>query len=45
MELNEVMDELERQGIAQNVKIYKHHGSGDNDFEVSFANLKEKFLV
>jgi 3-methyladenine DNA glycosylase AlkD len=33
------MAQLEKLGTAQNVKIYKRHGSGDNVFGVSFANL------
>ncbi|GAB4322344.1 MAG: DNA alkylation repair protein [Candidatus Zixiibacteriota bacterium] len=48
MTLNEVMAELKRMGTAQNVKIYKRHGAGDNLFGVSFANLgtlKKKLKV
>lgn len=37
----EVMNELKRMGTAQNVKIYKRHGAGENLFGVSFANLKK----
>lgn len=33
------MAELKTMGTAQNVKIYKRHGAGDNLFGVSFANL------
>lgn len=36
-----VMDELRKMGTAQNVKIYKRHGAGDNLFGVSFANLNK----
>lgn len=35
----EVMAELKKMGTAQNIKIYKRHGAGDNLFGVSFANL------
>jgi 3-methyladenine DNA glycosylase AlkD len=41
MEFEEVMKELKRLGTAQNRKIYKRHGSGDNLFGVSFANLRK----
>ena len=41
MELKEVMQELESLGTAQNRKIYKRHGAGDNLFGVSFANLNK----
>lgn len=40
MNLQEVMQELEALGTAQNRKIYKRHGASDNMFGVSFANLK-----
>ena len=33
------MAELKKMGTAQNVKVYKRHGAGDNLFGVSFANL------
>ncbi len=39
MEFNEVMTQLQKMGTAQNVKVYKRHGAGDNLFGVSFANL------
>ena len=39
MKLAEAMAELEGMGTAQNVKVYKRHGCGDNVFGVSFANL------
>ncbi len=41
MNYNEVMAELESHGTEQNRKIYKRHGSGDNLFGVSFANLNK----
>jgi 3-methyladenine DNA glycosylase AlkD len=34
-----VMAELEALGTAQNRKVYRRHGAGDNQFGVSFANL------
>lgn len=37
----EVMAELKKLGTAQNVKIYKRHGAGENLFGVSFANLNK----
>lgn len=40
MTFEDVMAELERMGTAQNVKVYKRHGAGENLFGVSFANLK-----
>jgi len=33
------MAELEKLGTAQNVKVYRRHGAGENLFGVSFANL------
>jgi 3-methyladenine DNA glycosylase AlkD len=39
MDYQQVMTELKRLGTAQNIKIYKRHGAGDNLFGVSFANL------
>ncbi|MEZ5357316.1 MAG: DNA alkylation repair protein [Candidatus Zixiibacteriota bacterium] len=41
MDYNDVMSELEKMGTAQNVKIYKRHGAGDNLFGVSFGNLNK----
>lgn len=41
MNRDEIMHELESLGTAQNVKIYKRHGAGDNLFGVSFANLNK----
>jgi 3-methyladenine DNA glycosylase AlkD len=39
MTYEQVMQELKRLGTAQNVKVYKRYGAGDNLFGVSFANL------
>ncbi len=39
MTLDESMRQLERLGTAQNRKIYKRHGSGENVYGVSFADL------
>lgn len=41
MEFKRVMSELENNGTAQNRKIYKRHGAGDNQFGVSFADLNK----
>lgn len=41
MDFHKVMERLESMGTAQNRKVYKRHGAGDNQFGVSFANLKE----
>lgn len=41
MTFSEVMAELEELGTAQNVKVYRRHGAGDNLFGVSFANLNK----
>lgn len=41
MEFEDVMKDLKKLGTAQNRKIYKRHGSGDNLFGVSFANLRK----
>jgi 3-methyladenine DNA glycosylase AlkD len=35
----EILAELEKLGTAQNVKVYRRHGAGDNVYGVSFANL------
>jgi len=40
MTVQQVMTELKKLGTAQNVKVYRRHGCGDNVFGVSFANLK-----
>ena len=48
MDFTELMEILEEMGTAHNVKTYKRHGSGDNLFGVSFANLnnlKKKIKV
>lgn len=34
-----VMATLKRMGTAQNVKVYRRHGAGDNVYGVSWANL------
>lgn len=41
MDFDTVMAELEAKGTAQNVKIYKRHGAGENVFGVSYADLKK----
>ena len=38
---SEVMAVLESYGTAQNRKVYKRHGAGDNLFGVSLVNLKK----
>ncbi|MCA9077551.1 MAG: DNA alkylation repair protein [Planctomycetaceae bacterium] len=40
MTLKETMSALKKMGTAQNRKVYKRHGSGDNVFGVSFAQLR-----
>ncbi|MBD3297111.1 MAG: DNA alkylation repair protein, partial [candidate division Zixibacteria bacterium] len=48
MTLKQVLAELKNMGTAQNVKVYKRHGAGDNLYGVSFANLgtlKKKIKV
>lgn len=48
MNYDMVMKQLEALGTAQNRKIYKRHGSGDNVFGVSFKELRglgKKFKV
>ena len=39
MTYQQTMATLRKLGTAQNIKIYKRHGAGDNLFGVSFANL------
>ena len=39
MTYREIMKELEALGTAQNRKVYRRHGAGENLFGVSFANL------
>jgi 3-methyladenine DNA glycosylase AlkD len=41
MTFDQAMKELKKYGTAQNIKIYKRHGAGDNLFGVSFANLRK----
>lgn len=41
MNLNEAMQTLKNLGTAQNLKVYKRHGAGDNLYGVSFANLNK----
>jgi 3-methyladenine DNA glycosylase AlkD len=40
MVASDVMQELESFGTEQNRKIYRRHGVGDNQFGVSYANLR-----
>ncbi len=40
MLLKEILQTLKKLGTAQNRKIYKRHGSGENVYGVSFANLR-----
>ena len=39
MTYREAMKELKMLGTAQNRKVYKRHGAGEDLFGVSFANL------
>ncbi|MCA9050164.1 MAG: DNA alkylation repair protein [Planctomycetaceae bacterium] len=41
MDLDSVMSRLKSLGTAQNVKVYKRHGAGENVFGVSCAELKK----
>ncbi len=41
MTYREVMNELKALGTAQNRKVYKRHGAGENLFGVSFANIEK----
>lgn len=41
MTVQEVLQELESVGTAQNRKIYKRHGACENLYGVSFANLRK----
>ena len=41
MTVQEVLQELESLGTAQNRKIYKRHGACENLYGVSFANLRQ----
>jgi len=40
MTSKQLLKELESLGTAQNRKVYKRHGVGDNMYGLSFANLK-----
>ena len=40
MEFQEIISKLEELGTEQNRKVYKKHGAGDNQFGVSFSNLR-----
>ena len=40
MNYDDIMKQLEVLGTAQNRKVYKRHGSGDNVFGVSFKELR-----
>ena len=40
-EFDQVTSDLKRLGTAQNVKIYKRHGAGENLYGVSFAELRK----
>jgi len=41
MTYREVISTLRTMGTAQNAKVYKRHGAGENVFGVSFANLNK----
>ena len=41
MTVQEVLQELESLGTAQNRKIYRRHGACENLYGVSFANLRK----
>ena len=41
MTLRQVMQQLRKQGTAQNRKVYARHGYSENMFGVSFANLRK----
>lgn len=41
MTFKEILNELEGLGTEQNRKIYMRHGSGQNTYGVSFANLRK----
>ena len=40
MNLNSTLRELKRRGTAQNRKVYRRHGVGENMYGVSFADLR-----
>jgi 3-methyladenine DNA glycosylase AlkD len=41
MNLNSALRELKRRGTAQNRKVYRRHGVGENMYGVSFADLRQ----
>ena len=41
MNLNDLLEQLEKLGTAQNRKVYSRHGIGEKMYGVSFANLKK----
>ena len=41
MTSREALKELKSKGTAQNVKVYRRHGAGDNIYGVSFADLRK----
>ena len=41
MTLDTVLKELESLGTAQNIKVYRRHGAGENLYGVSFGNLRK----
>jgi 3-methyladenine DNA glycosylase AlkD len=41
MTIQQVLNELEAMGTAQNRKVYARHGVGEKMFGISFANLKK----
>ena len=41
MTMQEVLQELESLGTAQNRKVYRRHGACENLYGVSFANLRK----
>ena len=41
MNVREAMQAPQERDTAQNVKVYKRHGAGDDVFRVSFANLNK----
>ena len=40
MNLNSALRELKRHGTAQNRKVYRRHGVGENMYGVSFGDLR-----
>jgi 3-methyladenine DNA glycosylase AlkD len=41
VDFDSVMAELEAMGTEQNRKVYRRHGAGEDQFGVSFANLRQ----